>query len=200
MSPTSREPAFSVDPQFIERWSPRAFTGEAIPEEALMSMLEAARWSPSANNSQPWRFSYARKGEAAWDRFLDFLMDSNRAWAREAGALVIVISKTQYVTASHAEPRFTRTHSFDTGAAALAFQLQAMKLGFHAHPMGGIHQDKIRADLGLPDEGFVIEAAIAVGRKAEADTLPEKLKEREVPSARMAIADFAFNGTFDPKT
>lgn len=198
MSHPSREPAFPVDPQFIERWSPRAFTGETIPEEALMSMLEAARWSPSANNSQPWRFSYARKGDAAWDQFLDFLMTGNKAWAREAGALVIVISKTHYVTASHTEPRFTRTHSFDTGAATFAFQLQAMKLGYHTHPMGGIHQDKIRTDLGLPDEGFVIEAAIAVGRKAEADTVPDNLKEREVPSQRMAIADFAFYGTFKP--
>jgi hypothetical protein len=54
-----RAPEHAVDPLFVQRWSPRAFTGEALPEATLMSLFEAARWAPSAMNAQPWRFVYA---------------------------------------------------------------------------------------------------------------------------------------------
>ena len=43
----------AVDPLFLNRWSPRAFTGEAIDEALLMRLFEAARWAPSASNLQP---------------------------------------------------------------------------------------------------------------------------------------------------
>ena len=48
--------------QMVERWSPRAFTGEAMPQDQLMSLFEAARWAPSAFNAQPWRFLVGRVG------------------------------------------------------------------------------------------------------------------------------------------
>ena len=49
-----------VDPQFVTRWSPRAFTSEPIPDAVLFSLLEAARWAPSGANTQPWEFVYTR--------------------------------------------------------------------------------------------------------------------------------------------
>ncbi len=57
-----RQPDHAIDPLFTERWSPRAFTGEAVPESELLRMFEAARWAPSSYNSQPWRFVYALRG------------------------------------------------------------------------------------------------------------------------------------------
>ncbi len=62
--PQPRRPDHEIDPIFVERHSPRAFTGEAVPESELMRMVEAARWSPSGYNSQPWRFLYALKDDA----------------------------------------------------------------------------------------------------------------------------------------
>src|SRR5829696_2955681 len=56
------------------RWSPRAYDVDApIDETKLASALEAARWSPSANNTQPWRFIVARRGTAAHTRVHDAL-------------------------------------------------------------------------------------------------------------------------------
>ena len=52
----TRQPDHPIDPMFLERWSPRAFSGEDIPVETLMTLFEAARWAPSSYNSQPWRF------------------------------------------------------------------------------------------------------------------------------------------------
>ncbi len=55
-----RQPDHEIDPIFINRWSPRSFLKKEVPEEVLMRVFEAARWAPSANNSQPWRFILAR--------------------------------------------------------------------------------------------------------------------------------------------
>jgi len=46
----------AIDPLFLERWSPRAFSDDEISEAELLSLFEAARWAPSSYNSQPWRF------------------------------------------------------------------------------------------------------------------------------------------------
>ena len=78
-SANGRAADHDIDPIFLNRWSPRAFTGEAMPQEALMSLFEAARWAPSASNIQPWRFVYAHRDTQAWDRLLDVLIDYNKA-------------------------------------------------------------------------------------------------------------------------
>ncbi len=39
-----RMAAYPIDRMFLERWSPRAFTGEAISEAELATIFEAARW------------------------------------------------------------------------------------------------------------------------------------------------------------
>ena len=75
---------YPIDPMFLERWSPRALTGEPIAEADLLTMLEAARWAPSCYNAQPWRFAYARRDTPSWGKFLDLLVPLNRTWA--AGA------------------------------------------------------------------------------------------------------------------
>ena len=54
-----RTSEFAIDPLFLDRWSPRSFTGEAMSEEVLLTLLDAAHWAPSASNYQPWRVVYA---------------------------------------------------------------------------------------------------------------------------------------------
>src|SRR5258707_5045349 len=87
-----RTAAHPIDPLFLERWSPRAFTEDAISEPQLMTLFEAARWAPSSYNSQPWRFLYARRGTPSWDKFLGLLNEFNQSWAKNAAAIVIVVS------------------------------------------------------------------------------------------------------------
>ena len=81
MSANPRIAELGINEQFINRWSPRAFSDETISEETLLSFLEAARWAPSAYNSQPWRFLYARRGTPNWERYLGLLNEFNRSWA-----------------------------------------------------------------------------------------------------------------------
>src|SRR5690242_19360370 len=100
----ARAPELAVDPIFVQRWSPRAFTGEEIAEATLMSFFEAARWAPSAMNAQPWRFVYARAGTPAFERFLSVLAPANQAWAARASALIAVVSATTLSLPDRTEP------------------------------------------------------------------------------------------------
>ncbi|HTJ91569.1 MAG TPA: nitroreductase family protein [Pararobbsia sp.] len=184
-----------IESQFLERWSPRAYTGEEIPEATLKSLLEAARWAPSSSNAQPWRFVYARRNTPHWEQFLGFLNEFNQGWAKNAAALVIVISKNTSLPPGAAQEVPWPTHSFDTGAAWGFLALQAAASGWPAHGMAGIHKDKIRAELGLPDN-FVVEAAVAIGKQGDKSLLSEKLQEREVPSSRKPLSEVAFEGRF----
>ncbi len=192
---TSRKSAFPIDPLFLERWSPRAFDGSPVPREDLETMLEAARWAPSAFNSQPWRFLYANRGDAHWQTFLDALVPFNRDWAQHAAVLVYVLSDTLPFTDKQGDPSPSLTHSYDSGAAWMLLALQAWRMGYYAHGMSGIELDLAREALAVPDR-YVIEAAAAIGRRGDPSTLNEKLQAREVPSDRKPISEFAFAGPF----
>jgi nitroreductase len=192
----NRKADHPIHPIFLERWSARSFTAEAMPEADLLTMFEAARWAQSASNNQPWRFSYALRGDAGWQRYIDFLTEGNQPWAQNAAALVIVASKLKTSPTDGSEPKPIATHSLDTGAALQAFTLQAAHLGYIAHPMAGIHADKIRAELGIPADEYKIEAAIAVGRLAPKDMLAERFRGREVQSQRKPLAEIVFRGKF----
>ncbi|HEX8449825.1 MAG TPA: nitroreductase family protein [Allosphingosinicella sp.] len=189
----SRQADHPIDPLFLERWSPRAFDESGMPEADLLTLFEAARWAPSAFNSQPWRFLYARRGDEDWERFLDLLIPFNRSWARSASALVYILSDTLPFSDKAGEPATSHTHSYDSGAAWACFALQASRMGYHTHGLSGVEFDRAREVLGVPDR-YRIEAAAAVGRIGDPATLPEKLREREVPSGRRAVGEFAFRG------
>jgi nitroreductase len=190
-----RQPDHRIDPLFVERWSPRAFDRSEMPQEDLLSLFEAARWAPSAFNSQPWRFLYARRGEAEWERFLGLLIPWNQAWAQSASVLVYILSDTLPFTDKSGEPATSHTHSYDAGAAWACFALQAARMGYQAHGMSGVDFERVREDLAVP-ERYRVEAAAVVGRIGDAATLPEKLRAREVPSGRKPVAEFAFRGSF----
>src|SRR5437762_1055746 len=88
-----RKSDYKIEPILLDRWSPRAMSGEEISQEELMRLFEAARWAPSSFNTQQWRALYARRGTAHWQTFFDLLVDANKAWAKNAAVLVVFISR-----------------------------------------------------------------------------------------------------------
>lgn len=190
-----RQAEHPVEPIFLDRWSPRAFTGEEIAQAELNSLFEAARWAPSSYNSQPWRFLYARRGTAAFETFLGLLNPFNQQWAKNAAVLIIALSAESFVRPGSAEVIASRSHSFDTGAAWANLALQAGKLGWHAHGIGGFDPEKARTELKVPD-GYTVEIAIAVGRQGDKTLLPESFHGGETPSSRRPIGETAFEGAF----
>lgn len=195
----SRHPEYPIDAAFTDRWSPRAFTGEAIEEATLLGFLEAARWAPSAYNAQPWRFVYARRDTPAWVPIFESLVPFNQSWAQRASALVVVISARQWVPPGKSAPEPIATHAFDTGAAWGSLALQATLAGWYSHGMAGYDRAALAERLQVP-ESFHIEAVIAIGRRGDAAVLPEALQAREIPSQRRPLAEVAAEGQFSFKS
>jgi nitroreductase len=181
-----------VDELFLDRWSPRAMSGEPVTEEELMTLFEAARWAPSSYNNQPWRILYARRETESWETFLNLLVEGNRAWAKDAAALLLFVSKETFDFNGQPYP----THSFDTGAAWENLALQATMLGLVTHGMQGFDYERARSELNVP-EGFRVEAMIAVGRPGDPAQLPEPIRAREAPSGRKPLSEITREGAFN---
>jgi nitroreductase len=191
---TGRTPGHEVAPIFLDRWSPRAFTGEPIPDEALMTMFEAARWAPSCFNAQPWRFLYAKKDSEHWLRFLHLLIPYNQTWAKNASVLGVVVSRT-LLERPNVDPMPSHSHSYDAGAAWMSLALQATMLGWAAHGMIGFDIPRTYLELHVP-EHHRVDAAFAIGKPTTPDVLPEALAAREHPSGRQALAEMILEGGF----
>ncbi|MDD4050940.1 MAG: nitroreductase family protein [candidate division Zixibacteria bacterium] len=188
--PQHRQNRCGSKPIFINRWSPRAMTGETIADEVLMGLFEAAHWAMSSNNNQPWRFIYARRDHSDWNKFLGLLAEGNRVWCVNAAMLMVMVAKTTFDNGKPA-----RTHAFDTGAAWGMFALEGASRGLVVHGMQGFDYDRAKSELGVPD-GYEVQAMAAVGILADADTLPEPYREREKPSTRKELAGIAAEGGF----
>ncbi len=192
---SERQPDHAIDAQFTNRWSPRAFTGEALDHATLLRILEAARWAPSGFNAQPWRFIYAHTGTPAWQPLFGTLSATNQGWAQRASALVLVLSRSQWQAPGQQQPQPNLTHAFDAGAAWGHLALQASLLGWHTHGMGGFDRDLARATLGVPAD-HALHAVVALGRRADKAVLPEALQVREAPSQRLPLVQLVAEGRF----
>ncbi|MGC3997696.1 MAG: nitroreductase family protein [Anaeromyxobacter sp.] len=192
---TARSPDHTIAPFFHERWSPRAFTGEPLPLETLQGLFEAARWAPSAANSQPWRFVYGLRGTPAFERLHSLLLPANQLWAERASALVALTSFKLLTLPGADAPVPSPYHSFDAGAAWAQLALQAHLWGWSAHALGGVDRERARTSLQVPDDQQV-EVFIAIGRRGDAAVLPEAVRLREQPNGRRPVAELVFEGTF----
>lgn len=190
----TRKADYAIEPLLLDRWSPRAMSGEEISREELMRLFEAARWAPSSFNTQQWRALYARRGTEHWQTFFDLLVDGNKAWAKNAAVLVVFISRKLFDHDD--EPSIT--HSYDCGAAWENFALQGFQQGLVVHGMQGFDYERARKELAIPAE-FQVEAMAAVGKTGAKELLPEKLQARETPSDRRKLSESVFEGPFKPK-
>jgi nitroreductase len=174
-----------VHPLLAERWSPRGFDqAHELADERLTALLEAARWAPSAANSQPWRFGVARRGEEAHARLFAALAPGNRAWAGAASALVLVVART-----AGDDCRPQPWALYDTGQAVAALVTQAQADGLSVHQMGGFDTEAVRAGFGL-GEAFAPVVILAIGRQDGTAGLPEHLGSREAaPRTRHPLGD-----------
>lgn len=191
---SGRQPDHPVAPQFTARWSPRSFSDRILAEAEVLSLLEAARWAPSASNHQPWRFVWALRGETAFDTIADCLTGNNPVWAERAGALIAVVSKDRVTNREGVEVS-NRTAGFDTGSAWMSLALQAHAMGFVAHAMGGFDVLRLAEKINLPD-GHTLQAVVAIGEQGPVEALPEPLQAREKPSTRKPLSETALRGRF----
>ncbi|MBS3080240.1 nitroreductase family protein [Candidatus Pacearchaeota archaeon] len=185
-----RKPEHDVNEIFIKRWSPRSIDKKNFTHEELMSLFEAARWAPSSFNIQPWRFLYSMNGDENWATFFGLLAEFNQIWTKDAGALVVVLSKK-----TNNEGKPNALHSFDTGSAWMSLALQARMKNLIAHGMAGFDYEKAKDILNVPDD-YNVEAMLAVGTQGEVENLHERMQKSEKPNERKYVKEFTFKGKF----
>ncbi|HTN55060.1 MAG TPA: nitroreductase family protein [Microbacterium sp.] len=165
------------------RWSPRAFDPETPIDEAELSRaLEAARWSPSAGNSQPWRLIVARRGTELHRRIHSTLMGFNQAWAGDSAVLIVAVAETATADGTPI------THAaYDLGQSIAHLSVQAHHDGLVVHQMSGFDPEPVR-EIAELEERFVPMTVIAMGHLGDVSALPEPLQQREVaPRVRRPI-------------
>lgn len=174
MSPRAADTAVAVHPLLAERWSPRSFDAtHTVTGEELMSLLEAARWAPSARNSQPWRFLVGQRGDTTHRRIFATLVPGNRLWAGNCSLLVAAVAAERLENGTPHPGA-----AYDTGLAVAQLSVQARALGLHTHQMGGFDRERLRTSLGVPD-GYRPLSITAVGALAAPELLPQDLRDRE---------------------
>lgn len=178
----NRSSELEVSPLFLNRWSPRAYTDQKVSDQDLNTILEAARWSASSNNQQPWRF-YVANTEAKLDVFKQFIVPFNRSWTDHIPQLILLASAK---LTPKGDPN--GAHAFDAGSAWAHIALQSTLLGLIAHAMGGFDGAKARELLNVPDD-IELHAVIAIGYQGDKSILSEGLQEREKPNQRNPLAD-----------
>jgi len=177
----------NTDQQFVNRWSPRAFHSTPLQDNEIEALFEAARWSPSCFNEQPWRFVFAKTSDDR-KKFHTALIDANRLWAEKAPLLVVVACQKHF---NHNQKE-NRWSEFDSGAAWMALALQAHSMGLAAHAMGGIDADKIHQTCNIDPNLYTVICMVAIGKQAPKKTLPAELQERETPSERNPQVEFVY--------
>jgi len=191
---TMQKPApidFPVHELVRNRWSPRAFADKAIPQDVLQSLFEAARWAPSSNNEQPWAFLVAAKNDKEnFEKMLSVLVEFNANWAKNAFILAIAVSELSF--AKNNTPN--RNAQYDTGAATAWLSVEATARGLFVHQMAGFDPEKARQVFAIP-AGWDAIAALAIGYPGDPDSLPQRLKERELaPRTRKPLSEFVMSG------
>jgi nitroreductase len=184
---------YPIEELLKRRWSPRAFADRPVEPEKLLSLWEAARWSASTANQQPWYFIVATKQDAAeHTRLLSCLRENNQQWAARAPVLMVSVAKLTFD--ANAQPNRLAFH--DVGLAVANLITQATALGLCVHQMAGFYPERVRALYSIPD-GFGPVAGIVLGYPGDPAILPEDLQQRELaPRVRKPIESFVFRGAW----
>ena len=175
------------------RWSPRAFAEKPVPRDVLRSLFEAARWAPSSNNEQPWAYLVATRDDREnFAKMLGVLVEFNANWAKHAPALALSVAHLK--TQRESKPNRMALHDVGSATAQLTFEANAR--GLQVHQMAGFDAEKARQTFAIPGDWEPV-AAMAIGYPGDPESLPEKLRERELaPRTRKPLAEFVMTGNW----
>ncbi|WP_034263030.1 nitroreductase family protein [Actinospica robiniae] len=170
-----------VSPLLRARYSPLRFDqGHELADEQLEALLEAARWAPSAGNSQPWAFHPRRRGEEGHATLVEHLAGSSRLWAPDASALVVNLARREVDESGMPYSEFA---DYDLGQAVAHMTLQAQAMDLACRQFRAFDLDGLEEALGVRP-GWHILTMTAVGVAAAA--APDGRERRSIVDLRTA--------------
>lgn len=179
----ARTNSTGVDDLFIQRWSPRAFQKTSIDEAAMIRIMEAARWSPSCFNAQPWRFYTST--EKTFDDFLALLVEGNQGWAKDNAVIGFMVAEKNFE--HNGKPN--AYSEFDSGAAWMSLTLQARMEGLYTHGMGGIKAAEAAEYLKIDTQSSEVLMGFTIGKLADLSELDEEQRKNETPNSRKELSE-----------
>ncbi|MDN5205366.1 nitroreductase family protein [Fulvivirgaceae bacterium BMA10] len=185
---------FDVHELIKKRWSPRAFSTKPVDLIVIKELLEAARWSASSFNEQPWRFIVGIKDQnKAYEKILDALVEFNQLWAKNAPVLILACGSRKF---EH-NGKDNRHYAYDVGQAVASLAIQATDANLYLHQMAGFDPGKAQEALNIPNDYDPL-TVIALGYKDSPDTLNDKLKEMELKErTRRPLSEICFGDTWN---
>lgn len=170
------------------RYSPRIFSDKEVSSKEMQQLFEAARWSASSNNWQPWRFIFAHKGSDAYTKIANCFGDFNQSWATNAPVLMLSAYKKNN---PDGKENFHAMHDLGMCLGNMAIQAEHMNIALHH--MAGLNWKKATDVFNVSDE-YHITTGIAVGYYGgELSDLSDDLQEEEQATRkRIPQEDFAF--------
>ena len=182
--------AVEIHEVLANRRSPRSLDSTALlANQDLIAILEAARWAPSANNGQPWRFFVGMRSDEVFGQILDSLASFNQGWAHRSSALILIAG-----VHSREDGTPNKGFLYDCGLAVAQMVVETHHRGFVAHQMTGFDAVKAAENLNI-DASLTPVAVIAIGKQAPADLLQGAMLERETaPRERKSLQDIVLKG------
>ncbi len=160
---------------FHDRFSPREYTGDVVPEEELAGILETARWAQSCFNEQPWRFLIASRADGEMRETLESLLADGNAFAKEPWILGVAFAKKTFTLSG----KPNQHAGFDLGAACQTLALAAFSRGWSTRFMAGFDFEKAKA---LCSSDFEPWAMFVIGRAASNARTAPLNRSRNEPS------------------
>jgi len=131
---------------YRRRRSCRDFTDEPVPREMILELLEAARWSPSGGNLQPWRFVVVH--DAGRRRQLVGAC-LGQGFVAEAPAVIVACALPEVSALHYGERGRSLYFFYDVTAATENMLLRATELGLGVCWVGAFDEVAVARVLGL---------------------------------------------------
>jgi len=146
-------------PEIEKRASVRSFTDEAVSEDTLERVLEAARIAPSAKNRQAWRFIVIRKPEMR-------AKVQEAAFGQEYVGQAPVVIALCTTNVEYKMPNGQLSYPVDMGIACSFMMLQAVHEELGTCVVTTFEEEDVKALLTVPYQMRVV-MLLALGHPAE---------------------------------
>lgn len=183
---------YNIHSNLKKRWSPRAYANKPVENEKLQRLFEAARWTPSAFNSQPWNFIIGQNGDHSYKKIFDCLIEFNQLWAKFAPVLVLSIGKKT----SSTNNTLLLSYQYDVGQSVSHLTFQAMEEGLYIHQMTGFDANKAIKNFNIPDD-YEALSVFTIGYLGDPSILNKHMQKTETAERqRKSVNEFVFEMIF----
>lgn len=177
------------------RWSALAYDpNRQIAPADLRTLLEAARWAPSARNEQPWRFIVLDRSVPEARAAADASLPEANYFAKVAPLMLLAVADSVYEYSADYVGHRNPWAQWDTGAAVQTLLLQAVSMGIYGRELGLFDMGRLRKALAIP-EGYELGVLIALGYPGDPDQLAAEFRAiHDRPRVRRPLGELVYSG------